>query len=357
LRKDSDLQRINFSGPVNWTGYGGVGMELLRQFLKKNSESSFFPIGECLPEDTIDVELCNLGISNAAAHWNCLDPSFRLWHEFDMFPRYGKVAYGMTFFEIDRLKPQAVIGLFSLEKIFVTSQWAKGVLENHGIYNGEVVKIGVSKEFYPRQRKDQGPYKFFNIGKLEIRKGHDILCELFNSAFEPEDDVELYIKWNNPFIANSTQKEFEKQYKSSKMGKKIHFVKASSKKDISNLITLGNCGIFPTRAEGFGLPILETIACGRPVITTNYSAPADFCNSTNSFLVNVDKTESAFDNLWFHGDGNWAHIGNSQKEAFIEHMRFCYKNRLDSNKGTEKTLSEYNWDSCSDRIFEVIERG
>ena len=32
----------------------------------------------------------------------------------------------------------------------------------------------------------------------------------------------------------------------------------------------------PTRGEGFGLPILEAMSCGVPVVVTNYSAPTEW---------------------------------------------------------------------------------
>jgi hypothetical protein len=37
------------------------------------------------------------------------------------------------------------------------------------------------------------------MGKWEVRKGHDILVELFNDAFMSTDDVELWMCNHNPF--------------------------------------------------------------------------------------------------------------------------------------------------------------
>ena len=37
-----------------------------------------------------------------------------------------------------------------------------------------------------------------------------------------------------------------------------------------------DCFVLPTRGEGWGLPIIEAMACGVPVIATSWSAQCDF---------------------------------------------------------------------------------
>jgi glycosyltransferase involved in cell wall biosynthesis len=115
---------------------------------------------------------------------------------------------------------------------------------------------------------------------------------------------------------------------------------------------LSDCGIYPTRAEGWNLELLETMSMNRPVITTNYSSQTEFCNKDNSFLVSVDSLESAFDNKAFRNQGSWAKISHKEKDNFIDFMRFVYKNRINTNAEGIKTAQTYTWSHTA----ELIER-
>ena len=77
---------------------------------------------------------------------------------------------------------------------------------------------------------------------------------------------------------------------------------------------------------------------GIPVITTNYSAHTEFCNKENSYLVDIDELELAYDGKWFFNQGEWAKIGSKQISGFVDYLKHCYQNRITQNNGKlEKT--------------------
>src|SRR6185295_2786220 len=59
----------------------------------------------------------------------------------------------------------------------------------------------------------------------------------------------------------------------------------SEEGDLARLYHEAHCFVLPTRGEGFGMPILEAMATGLPVIVTGYSGHLDFCNPTTTHLI------------------------------------------------------------------------
>ena len=97
----------------------------------------------------------------------------------------------------------------------------------------------------------------------------------------------------------------------------------------------------------------ETICSDRPVITTNYSAHTEFCGE-NARLVQIKELETAFDGKYFNGTGKWAKIGEEEKKSFVEHMRFCYENKIRTNNYAEETSSKFNWENSARIILDYI---
>jgi len=60
--------------------------------------------------------------------------------------------------------------------------------------------------------------------------------------------------------------------------------------DIVNLLNAANVFLFPSVYEGFGLPILEAMACGLPVIASNTSALPEVVGSAGTSLPPTDTT-------------------------------------------------------------------
>ena len=59
-----------------------------------------------------------------------------------------------------------------------------------------------------------------------------------------------------------------------------------------------DCGVFLSRAEGWNLGLLEMMAMGKPVITTNYSGHTEFATPANALLVEVPEVEPAKDGVF-----------------------------------------------------------
>lgn len=363
---------INLRGPMStFLGYGHCCFNIAKALDKLGHNIAYFPIGT--PQLTsglqTDYDLVSKWL-RAAETFDYLAPCLNVWHENQTATHigYGPHNY-LAFFESDTLDHVRKHQMGFPDRIIAPSKWAKEVLEKNGITKQiVVVPMGVDPDVYntnPIPKSADEPTKFLCIGKKEVRKGHDILIEAFNAAFEPEDDVQLIMLWANPFLSEPEGLQWDSLYKQSKLGPVVR-LHNSTKSDAEYLKILkdADCCVFPSRSEGFGMPILQSICLGKPVITTNYSAMTEFCTNSNSMLIEVDELEAAYDGKWFHGTGSWAKYGKSQMDQLVAYLRLVHKanmeGRLNSVVGKnflgecDKTRQAFSWEQTALKLQENL---
>lgn len=349
---------FNFVAPINETSYGLVATNIITELVKKKEKFGLFPIN---PENmTAASQLVNyIQEKFRDNNFYPLSPSVRLYHQFDMAMMPGKgTKIGFPIFELDTFNEVEKLHLSWLDKIFVCSKWAEEIIRNNNIcVPTHVVPLGVDTSiFYPKSTKQKDTTVFVNCGKFEIRKGHDILLELFESAFTPKDNVELILLFDNIFYTEQEMQECRSYYLDSAMGQagKIKILpRFKTQTELAGIFNTADCAIFPSRAEGWNLEALEAMACGLEVIITNYSAHTEFCNLKNSRLVDILEVERAFDGKWFFGQGNWAKIDQNQKDQFVEHMRAVHKNHTQNVEGIN-TAKKFSWSNTTDCFLQGL---
>jgi glycosyltransferase involved in cell wall biosynthesis len=354
---------FNFLAPINITSYGLTGLNICKALNKLEQDFSLFPIHSrknISLEKKEDIEYIRDGIERAKM-FDPNAPCVRLWHqnELDKFVGSGP-RVGFPIFELDRFNKLEMHHLKNVDYLFVTCEWAKQVLVNNGISANtiSVVPLGVDSDvfFEKPMWSRSSDYSFLNIGKLEKRKGHDFIIDVFNKAFEPSDKVCLKLSVFNFGVPKDEYQRYKNMAKETKMGSKIHFVeRLPYLNDVATLISSSDCLFQPSRAEGWNLPLIEAMACGKPCITTNYSAHTEFCNKDNSFLVDIEKTEIAEDGRYFFGQGEWASIEEKEKDQMVSHMRHVYKNDIRTNPNGLKTAKEFSWKNSATKLIHNLQ--
>lgn len=351
---------INLIAPINTLGYGVASYNILRQLFKCDENVVLYTIGD--PEFTDDIVMRT--IKNQQDHSKEF-PILKIWHQHDLHTlpevlQNTKPVVGFPIFELNKFDENEIKSIEYCDKIFVCSKWAKNIIVNNTRFHDKdvhVVPLGVDTNiFKPSQLKGRNKTIFFNCGKWEKRKGHDVILECFNAAFTHSDEVELWMMCNNPFIGQQNE-EWRELYKTSELGYKVKIIpRQISHQDVYNIMTQSDCGVFPARAEGWNLELLEMMACGKQVIATNYSAHTEFCNENNSRLVSIDNMETAYDGVFFDGKkGMWAEISNNQKEQIISHMRDIHNAKqegaLSINQLGVNTANKFSWEnSCQEVV-------
>lgn len=164
--------------------------------------------------------------------------------------------------------------------IVTCSNYSKNVISDvFKIPNDRIFSIpwGVSKIFRLKSdnevKKDLAdlnikyPY-FLSVSCNHPRKNISTLIKAYIKFNNKHRQHKLVLVWSNPFeeVLNLCRKEVESG--------DIVFLKYVPDEKLVSLYNGATASFFPTRYEGFGFPILESMACGTPIVTCqNTSLP------------------------------------------------------------------------------------
>src|SRR5690606_13265267 len=83
--------------------------------------------------------------------------------------------------------------------------------------------------------------------------------------------------------------------------------------------------VLPTKGEGWGLPVLEAMACGLPCIVTNYRGVTEFANEANSFLIPVRSMQAIEDPKFYDPRFDWGEWAEPDLDELRRLMRLVYE--------------------------------
>lgn len=130
--------------------------------------------------------------------------------------------------------------------------------------------------------------RFLFVGGAIHRKGIDVLLEAWRAAFTSRDDVCLVVKTNprDVFYKGIDWLERVREQAADPAGAEILCVDRLLSPDrLAALYRSCQAAVFPYRAEGFGLPILEAMASGCPPVVPRFGACLDFCDAQSAVFV------------------------------------------------------------------------
>lgn len=209
--------------------------------------------------------------------------------------RYPQLFPSGQFFSLRIIVPQA---LKKAKKIIAVSESTKKDLEDffkiaekkiRVIYNGldERFLMRSTKEEIDRVKKKYNisePYILF-LGTLEPRKNIERLIEAFENLHHKSPiagDLKLVIVgkegWGVKKIYKKVRQSFHK--------KAIIFTNYLEVDDLNPLFEEARAFVYPSLYEGFGLPIIEAMAKGVPVVTSKQAGSLEEITKGAALLVN-----------------------------------------------------------------------
>jgi glycosyltransferase involved in cell wall biosynthesis len=152
--------------------------------------------------------------------------------------------------------------------VFTPSQYVKRkIMKRFGIENVVVTPNGVDASvFHPEAKQTiQGlPKKYILfVGSLQPRKNLNLLLDAWQ-----EIKCDFAKTWL--VIAGGSGNVF--RHVKSRQEERVRFLDYVSDEDLPGLYARAECFVLPSFDEGFGLPALEAMACGTPVIVSDGGA-------------------------------------------------------------------------------------
>jgi glycosyltransferase involved in cell wall biosynthesis len=134
---------------------------------------------------------------------------------------------------------------------------------------------------------------FHSCGMSPKRKGTDLVLEAFNQLEAP---AELIVHSQRP-LADLLPEQGQTISKLQSNGR-LQIKEATV--PAPGLYHLGDVYVYPSRLDGIGLTIAEAMACGLPVITTNYPPMNEFVRpGTNGLVVDVARVYARADGYYW----------------------------------------------------------
>jgi glycosyltransferase involved in cell wall biosynthesis len=154
----------------------------------------------------------------------------------------------------------------------------RDVLEVYGVESGRVgvlysgvdFRFGFSvldltiRNFY---RLPERPY-VFTVGTIQPRKNYSRLIQALAILRSRNYDLSLVIAGGHGWLEDPIYETIRE----TGMSDFVHFIGFASDDDLPALYSGAACVAFPSLYEGFGFPVLEGMACGTPVVTSNVSS-------------------------------------------------------------------------------------
>jgi len=366
--------KLNIIGTTAKVGFGTHCKGMLKSLDNIGVDISFMPIGNLEEEDS---ELYKKITSNQ------FDPdgiSLYIFHDAFLTQRFSKTVIMFYVFETTIISDHVKNKIENyVDILFTSTEKHKDILLKNGITKPiYVIHEGIDPELFNinnnKKLIETNNYTYLILGKSEKRKNTNKVFASFFETMQYENVSLIAHTYNHRHEANIIYNWFDfdlkdfgyrliedndlylKYYNSFST---IYLTKPKlTDEQMTELYNSANIGLSYSSAEGWGLPEMEMMTCGKPVIITNVLGHNEYINNIpiyKELIIEPIGTELAKDMVYFDGStGYWSKLNIS---ALKEKLIYTYKHNIGSIKS--EILSDYfknnfSWHNAAITLKQIL---
>lgn len=200
-----------------------------------------------------------------------------------------------------------------------------------------------------------------NIAQPHRRKAIPLALESFGKAFNKNDDVCLVVK---VILANKAEHRFDVDFVSMLKTFKRKFPNHAEIEvvnrfipDISDIYKACDINFSATHAECWHLPSLESIASGLVNVVPGYGGILDFCNESNSLLIQGSVKRVPQDHVYWQSSPHLVHfVIDTNNAAKKLQMAVSDYDNLKAKFYDEmiRTANKFTWENAAKQIIDLV---
>jgi len=260
-------------------------------------------------------------------------------------------------------KSAEVISLFDIKVSM--SKWGRIVLKEQTGIDSHYIPHGVDtnvyrplpeyvKNAYRKQNKWENKFVIGCVAKNQTRKMLPNLIQAYKNLLESHKDMVLFMH------CNPTEGwDLVDYVKRLGLEKKVVFgVKAGEfgiHEDKMNVVyNLMDVHVLPTTGEGFGLPIIESMAAGVPNIVTDYTTAREIIGNNGEYIKLCNEMPYVIGQLNTHRA--LPSVPDIEKKILKLYNNESLRKKY-SKRGREQIIENYNWEKIIRAWLELFEYG
>jgi glycosyltransferase involved in cell wall biosynthesis len=192
----------------------------------------------------------------------------------------------------------------------------------------------------------------FDPASVLERKNVLGLIEAFDLAFRADDRCYLLLKIN---AAGRRSYEFQEALARVENDRVLLLESVLDRNATFSLLKSLDAYVSLHRAEGFGLTCAEAMACGLPVIASNYSGNLEFMSTDNSLLVPVRVIETERPYGPYPAGTRWGDPDRDAAVAALRQLLDVERRRHYSHRGHADVHRTLGVDTVARRLAQLLE--